>query len=64
MLIVEIKGGMSIERALKEMKKKVSRSKLVQELRDRKEFTKPSVKRRSVINKAKYTQGLKNSPEE
>ena len=64
MLIVEIKGGMSIEKALKEMKKKVSRTKLVQELRDRKEFTKPSVKRRSVVNKAKYIQRLKNSPEE
>jgi small subunit ribosomal protein S21 len=63
MLIVDLKGGMSIEKALKEMKKKVSRTKLVQELRERKEYTKPSVKRRTVVNKAKHIQRINSTPE-
>lgn len=64
MLIVDLTGGLSIEKALKEMKKKVTKTKLVQELRERKEHTKPSVKRRTEVNKAKYIQRLKKTPEE
>ena len=58
MLIVDLKGGMSIEKALKELKRKYTKTKLVNELRERKEFTKKSVKRRNVVNKAKYIQAL------
>jgi len=56
MLVVNLKDGVNLEKALKELKKKVTRTKMLSELRDRKEFTKPSVRRRSVIKKAKYIQ--------
>jgi small subunit ribosomal protein S21 len=56
MLIVNIKGADSLERALKILKRKVIDTKQLQNLRNRKEFEKPSVKRRSEINKAKYIQ--------
>ena len=45
MLIINIKGG-NIEGALKEYKKKVQSTKQIEELRERKNFTKPSVKKR------------------
>ncbi len=45
MLIVDVKNG-NIEYALKQYKRKVQNSKQIEELRDRKEFTKPSVKKR------------------
>ncbi len=45
MLIVSVKGG-NIEWALKEYKKKVQSTKQIEELRDRKNFTKPSKRKR------------------
>ena len=45
MLIVSVKGG-NIEWALKEYKKKVQSTKQIEELRDRKNFTKTSVRKR------------------
>lgn len=56
MLIVNVKNSDSIERALKILKRKVADTKQIQILRDRKEFEKPSVKRRAEITKAKYIQ--------
>ena len=56
MLIIDEKGADSLERALKILKRKTIDTKQLQNLRDRKEFVKPSVKRRSEINKAKYIQ--------
>lgn len=57
MLIVSVKGG-NIEWALKEYKKKVQSTKQIEELRDRKNFTKPSVKKRlrkeETIRKNKF----------
>lgn len=61
MLIIDIKGADSLERALKILKRKVIDTKQLQNLRDRKEFVKPSVKRRSEINKAKYIQKKKDA---
>lgn len=61
MLIIDIKGADSLERALKILKRKVIDTKQLQNLRDRKEFKKPSVKRRSEINKAKYIQKKKDA---
>jgi small subunit ribosomal protein S21 len=52
MLIVEIKGG-NIESALKQYKRKVQLVKQVEQLRDRKEYIKPSITRREVLEKAK-----------
>ena len=62
MLKVEVKGG-SIERAIKEMRRKVIRTKLISQLRDNKQFTKPSVKRREEILKAEYVQKKKEEEE-
>jgi small subunit ribosomal protein S21 len=61
MLIIDVKGADSIERALKILKRKTIDTKQLQNLRDRKEFVKPSVKRRSEINKAKYIQKKKDA---
>lgn len=54
MIIVNVKEGENIERALKRYKQKHRRIGVITELRNRKHFTKPSVERRSEILKAKY----------
>jgi ribosomal protein S21 len=61
MLIVEIKGNDSIERALKTLKSKVIKTKQQQILNNRKEFVKKSVKERSKLLKAIYIQSKKIS---
>ena len=55
MLIIERKEGESIDRTLKRYKRKHRDTKLRRELRNRIEFTKPSVKRRNEILKAVYS---------
>ena len=52
MLIVDIKNG-NIESALKEYKRKVQKVKQIEELRERKEFIKKSVKNRLQLEEAK-----------
>jgi len=54
MLIIPVKEGENIERALKKFKKKYDRTGVVKELRRRKEFTKPSVLKRKEKLKAIY----------
>ena len=54
MIIIEVKDGESIDRALKRYKNKHRRVKLMDELRRRKHFTKPSVERRTEVLKAVY----------
>ncbi len=54
MLIVEVKDNESIDRALKRFKRKFRDTGVLKELRKRREFTKPSVRRRNEILKAKY----------
>jgi small subunit ribosomal protein S21 len=61
MLIIEIKGNDSIERALKTLKSKVIKTKQNQVLNERKEYIKDSVKNRKKILKAIYSQKKKNS---
>lgn len=59
MLIVNVdKRG--IEKALKELKSKVIKTKQNKNLFDRKEFVKDSVKKRKEIQKAAYIQKLKS----
>jgi len=60
MLIVPLKEGENIERALKKFKKKFERTGVMKELRQRKHFTKPSVARREEIEKAKYINILRS----
>ena len=45
MLIVSVKGG-NIEWAIKDYKRKIQSTKQIEELRDRKNFTKPSKRKR------------------
>jgi small subunit ribosomal protein S21 len=54
MLIVPVKEGENIERALKKFKKKFDKTGLVKELRKRQQFTKPSVVKRQQRLKAIY----------
>ena len=63
MLIVPVKEGENIERALKKFKKKFERTGAVKELRARKQFTKPSVLRREEIKKAIYVANLQREEE-
>jgi len=58
MLIINVKDEESIDRALKRYKRKFRNVRLIQELRRRKHFTKPSVERRNELLNAEYR--LKN----
>ena len=60
MLIIPIKEGENIERALKKCKKKFEKTNVMKQLRDRKEFEKPSVARRQEIIRAAYKQRMQS----
>ncbi len=61
MIIVQLKEGEVIERALKKFKKKFEKTGVVRELRDRQKFTKPSVKKRETKKRAIYKQKMQES---
>lgn len=61
MIVVAVKEGENIERALKRFKRKFERTGAVKELRARKEFTKPSVLKRKKMQKAIYVKQLFNN---
>jgi len=63
MLIIPVKDGENIDRALKRFKRKFDRTGTKKALRERKNFTKPSVKRRAEIQKAQYVQHLRDQEE-
>ncbi len=63
MIIVPIKEGENIERALKKFKRKFEKTGIVRELRSRKTFVKKSVKRREEVKKAVYVQALHRNEE-
>ncbi|WP_047788650.1 30S ribosomal protein S21 [Tenacibaculum mesophilum] len=54
MLIIQVKEGENIDRAIKRYRRKYRNTKVLQEIRDRKEYTKPSVSRREQLKKAQY----------
>ena len=60
MLIIEVNKKKSIESALRIYKQKVQKTKQVQELRQRKEYVKLSVKKRNEKLKAIHVQKIKN----
>lgn len=64
MLIIPVKEGESIERSLKKFKRKFDKTGALRDLRDRKQFVKPSVIRRKEVKKAVYVQGLRMKDEE
>lgn len=61
MLIIPIKEGENIDRALKRFKRKFDKTGTKRSLQTRKQFEKPSVKRRAQIQKAQYIQGLRDA---
>lgn len=61
MIIVPIKEGENIEKALKKLKRKFEKTGVVKELRARKEFKKPSVIARERKLKAIYIQKLRQA---
>ncbi len=63
MLIIKVdKGG--IEKAIKKLRKKVRNVKQINKLREKKQFTKPSVKKRLQKQKAVYIQKLNDDNEQ
>lgn len=61
MLIIPVKEGESIDRALKKFKKKFEKTGVVKELRSRQAYTKPSVRRRDEIKHAVFVGKLKQA---
>lgn len=60
MLIIKV-DNQNIENALKTLKRKTFATKQLKELRDRKEYVKPSVMKRSIKSKAKYRQSIQDN---
>ena len=63
MIIVPIKEGENIERALKKFKRKFEKTGAMKELRNRQAFTKPSVVKRDQLKKAIYIEQLQRVEE-
>ena len=64
MIIVPVKDGESIEKALKKFKRKFEKTGAIRELRARKNFVKPSVKKRMQMQKAIYVQQMQLQDEQ
>ncbi len=64
MIIVPVKEGENIERALKKFKRKFEKTGTMREMRARKNFEKPSVKKRDARMKAIYVQRLQLQDEQ
>ncbi len=63
MIIVPIKEGENIDRALKKLKRKFEKTGVVKELRLRQKFIKPSIVDREQRLKAIYVQQLRQDAE-
>ncbi len=61
MIIVQVKEGENIEKALKKFKRKFEKTGVVKELRSRQQFDKPSVKKRLKMERAIYVQKLQRN---
>jgi len=61
MLIIPVKEGENIERAIKKYKKKFEKTKVMRELRERKQFIKPSISRRQEKIRAAYKQRMRSA---
>ena len=60
MLIIPVKEGENIDRALKRFKRKFYKTGVMRQLRTRQQFTKKSVERRKEVQKAQYIQNLRD----
>ena len=61
MIIVQVKEGDNIEKALKKFKRKFEKTGIVKELRSRQAFEKPSITNRKKMMKAVYVQQLRQA---
>lgn len=64
MIIIPVKEGESIDRALKKFKRKFEKTGVIKELRERQAFTKPSVRKRAESIRAVYREQMKRLDEE
>ena len=60
MIIIPVKEGENIDRALKKFKRKFEKTGVVKELRKRQQYDKPSAQKREQKIKAIYKQKLQN----
>ena len=63
MIVVPVKEGENIEKALKKFKRKFEKTGVIKELRNRQAFEKPSVANRKKIMSAIYIQKLQQVEE-
>jgi len=63
MIVVQVKEGENIERALKKFKRKFEKTGVVKELRARQQYDKPSVLKRLKMEHAVYVQKLRREEE-
>lgn len=63
MIIIPVKEGENIDKALKKYKRKFEKTGVVKELRERQKYTKPSIKKREEKLKAIYIQQIKDNSE-
>lgn len=61
MIVIPLKEGENIERALKKFKRKFEKTGIIKELRQRQVYTKPSVKRREQKKHAIYIQKMQQN---
>ncbi len=64
MIVVPVKEGENIERALKKFKRKYEKTGIIKEIRARQQFDKPSVVKRLAKMHAIYVQKLRRAAEE
>lgn len=63
MIVVPVKEGENIEKALKKFKRKFEKTGIVKELRSRQQFDKPSVVKRLAKERAVYVQKMQRVEE-
>jgi len=63
MIVVPVKEGENIEKALKKFKRKFEKTGVIKELRNRQAFEKPSVVNRKKVMRAIYIQKLQQTEE-
>ncbi len=63
MIIVKVKDGENIDRALRRFKRKFERTGVLKEIRNRKEYKKPSIIKRQQMQKAVYIESIRRNAE-
>ena len=61
MIVVPVKEGENIEKALKKFKRKFEKTGVVKELRSRQQYDKPSVLKRRKMERAIYVQKMQQN---